>query len=365
MTLNVSEIYHSASSGTTGTLRLEVWLTKAPFAWQSGWRVFTDQIAGSSNGTLGPNQSFFNIVNTQPIVNLPGPGSYYSTLILSQFDSNINTCSASDHFCSVAIGGFTGNFFIPDITSPTVPTGLTASTLSPTKVSLSWNASSDDVAVTAYKVYYNGALIGRVATPGATAFGLTPGKNYQFAVSACDAVGNCSAQSNIATAAGGVELVIHLYQALYGKAPSYAQLNAFRNQVGISNGFSWAASMVAPFNGMSDSDFATLVLNNLGITASSLTISTVVTSVTGAIAYTAIQGALRDYFSVTGVYSRGTVVIQLSEIISNLEGVDVYGTAAASLNKQVSANLDYSTNAANAVASVVVPPAFETPPSPL
>ena len=123
--------------------------------------------------------------------------------------------------------------------------------------------------------------------------------------------------------------------------------------------------MVDPFNGMSDSNFSTLVLNNLGITASGLTTSTVDTSVTGAIAYTAIQGALRDYFSVTGVYSRGTVVIQLSEIISNLEGVDVYGTAAASLNKQVSANLDYSTNAANAVASVVVPPAFETPPSPI
>ena len=172
---------------------------------------------------------------------------------------------------------------------------------------------------------------------------------------------------NASTVTGSAEIAIHTYQALYGKAPSYTQLSGYRNQIGTSDGFTWVASMVAfaPFYGMSDSDFATLVLNNLGITASGLTTSTVDTSVTGAIAYTAIQGALRDYFSVTGVYSRGTVVIQLSEIISNLEGVDVYGTAAASLNKQVSANLDYSTNDANAVASVVVPPAFETPPSPI
>jgi hypothetical protein len=170
---------------------------------------------------------------------------------------------------------------------------------------------------------------------------------------------------NASTVTGSAEIAIHTYQAIYGKAPSYTQLSGYRNQIGTGDGFSWAASMVDPFNGMSDSNFSTLVLNNLGITASGLTTSTVDTSVTGAIAYTAIQGALRDYFSVTGVYSRGTVVIQLSEIISNLEGVDVYGTAAASLNKQVSANLDYSTNAANAVASVVVPPAFETPPSPI
>jgi len=78
--------------------------------------------------------------------------------------------------------------------------------------------------------------------------------------------------------------------------------------------------------------------------------------------------SLADYLKAAGVANRGIVVVQLAEIISNLEGdttFGVYGAAATSFNKQASANLDYSTNAANTVASVVVPPAFQTPPSPL
>ena len=152
---------------------------------------------------------------------------------------------------------------------------------------------------------------------------------------------------------GGNEIAIHVYQALYGQAPSSSQLNSFLSQIGTSNGFSWAASMTAPFNGMSDSDFSTLVLNNLWITANGLTRSTIDTTVTGAVAYAAIQGALRDYFSMTGVPSRGTVVVQFGEIVSNLEGADVYGGAAAALNSQTSRNLTYSSNAANVIAAAV------------
>ncbi|MDO8637748.1 MAG: FG-GAP-like repeat-containing protein, partial [Dehalococcoidia bacterium] len=41
----------------------------------------------------------------------------------------------------------------PDITKPTVPTNLTANAASPTKVDLNWTASTDNVAVTGYKLY--------------------------------------------------------------------------------------------------------------------------------------------------------------------------------------------------------------------
>ena len=172
---------------------------------------------------------------------------------------------------------------------------------------------------------------------------------------------------NASTVFESAEIAIHTYQALYGQAPGYAQLSGYRNQIGTSNGFVWAASMVAvaPFNGMSDSDFSTLILNNMSITPTSLT--TTALFGTGRQAYDALQAALADYLRAAGIANRGTVVVQMAELLSNMEGettFGVYGTAATSFNKQSSANHAYSTNAANTVASAVVPPAFDTPPSP-
>ena len=166
-----------------------------------------------------------------------------------------------------------------------------------------------------------------------------------------------------ATVTGANEIAIHTYQALYGQAPSNAMLIGFVNQIGTSDGFAWAATMIEPFRAMSDSEFSSLVLKNLGITATSLTTSTIDTSVTGAIAYAAIQGALRDYFAVTGVQSRGTVVIQLSKIVSNLEGADVYGAAAIAFNAK--AINDYGNTATYSVpvdiSKITYPDSYQTP----
>ncbi len=171
---------------------------------------------------------------------------------------------------------------------------------------------------------------------------------------------------NASTVTGSAEIAIHTYQAIYGKAPSYRQLSDFRNQIETRGGSVWANAMAEPLNGMSDSDFSTLILNNISVTPTSLT-STLLFGGSRK-AYDDLQAACAVYMNAVGVANRGTVAAQLAEIISNLENdteFGVYGTAATLFNKQVSANLDYSTNAANAVASVVVPPAFETPPSPI
>jgi hypothetical protein len=104
----------------------------------------------------------------------------------------------------------------------------------------------------------------------------------------------------------------------------------------------------------------------MSMTPTSLTSTTLFG--TGRQACDALQAALADHLTAAGIANRGTVVVQMAELLSNMEGdttFGVYGAAATSFNKQVSANIDYSTNPADTVASVVVPPAFETPPSPL
>lgn len=88
----------------------------------------------------------------------------------------------------------------PDTQAPSVPTALSATAVSTTQINLSWHASTDNVAVTTYKVYQGGTLLGSVSSPAASVNGLMAATMYSFTVSACDAAGNCSAQSSSASA---------------------------------------------------------------------------------------------------------------------------------------------------------------------
>ena len=86
-----------------------------------------------------------------------------------------------------------------DTTAPTVPTTLAASGTTTVSTTLSWNASTDNVGVTAYYIYQNGTYKTASATRSFTITGLTAGTTYSFTVKAIDAAGNLSAASNAAS----------------------------------------------------------------------------------------------------------------------------------------------------------------------
>ena len=84
----------------------------------------------------------------------------------------------------------------PDTVAPTAPT-LSAAGTTTTSTNLSWSGATDNVAVTGYDVFRNGALIGSTTT--ATTFavtGLTASTVYTFTVKSKDAAGNVSPDSN-------------------------------------------------------------------------------------------------------------------------------------------------------------------------
>ncbi|HAN18451.1 MAG TPA: peptidase S8, partial [Bacteroidales bacterium] len=81
---------------------------------------------------------------------------------------------------------------VPDTQAPTVPTGLTASSVTQTTAVISWTASTDNVGVTGYEVYRNGTLLSTVTTNSYNATGLTAATTYSFTVKAKDAAGNIS-----------------------------------------------------------------------------------------------------------------------------------------------------------------------------
>ena len=90
---------------------------------------------------------------------------------------------------------------MPDATDPTAPTELGATAVSSTRIDLSWQASSDDVGVTGYRIYRGGGLIATIgATTSYSDTSVTAGNTYSYEVRALDGAGHVSGPSNTATA---------------------------------------------------------------------------------------------------------------------------------------------------------------------
>ena len=171
--------------------------------------------ASSSSGavtTKNANDLLFaaNTVQTHST----GAGSGFTSRMITKPDGDI----VEDRIVS-AIGSYTGTAPVaggawimqmvafkaagsapPDTTPPSVPTGLTATAVSSSQINLAWNASTDNVGVTGYRVYRGGTQIASVSSTTYSDTGLTPSTTYSYTVAAFDAAGNVSAQSSPATA---------------------------------------------------------------------------------------------------------------------------------------------------------------------
>jgi chitodextrinase len=87
-----------------------------------------------------------------------------------------------------------------DTAPPSVPTGLVSSNVTANSLTLSWTASTDNVAVSGYQIFRNGLSIGSTSTTSYTDTGLVASTTYSYTVAASDTSGNVSAQSQPLTA---------------------------------------------------------------------------------------------------------------------------------------------------------------------
>ncbi|MFD3835723.1 carbohydrate binding domain-containing protein [Streptomyces sp. NPDC058642] len=93
-----------------------------------------------------------------------------------------------------------------DTQAPTAPASLRSTGKTSSSVTLAWNASTDNVGVTAYDIYSGSNQVLSVSGTSATVSGLSGSTAYTFTVRARDAAGNSSAASNavsVTTDAGG------------------------------------------------------------------------------------------------------------------------------------------------------------------
>lgn len=84
-----------------------------------------------------------------------------------------------------------------DTQAPTAPANLRVAGVRYESVALAWDASTDNVGVTGYRISRNGVQIAVVTGTTFTASSLTSGTRYTFSVVAVDAAGNVSPASSV------------------------------------------------------------------------------------------------------------------------------------------------------------------------
>jgi subtilisin-like proprotein convertase family protein/subtilisin family serine protease len=78
----------NVGTATSGTVRLELWLTAAP--WDSartntGYAIAVDRFNNDANGELQPGHYFQNVSDKVSLSHLPPPGTYFVTLVATEY----------------------------------------------------------------------------------------------------------------------------------------------------------------------------------------------------------------------------------------------------------------------------------------
>ncbi|MDP2876295.1 MAG: carbohydrate-binding protein [Holophaga sp.] len=132
-----------------------------------------------------------------------------------------------------------------DTQAPSVPSGLATSAVTTTSLTLTWTASTDNVAVTGYRIFRDGTQINTSTIASFQDTGLTASTQYSYTVAAYDAADNISAQCqtvNVTTlaASGGKDAFGNIeaedYTSVSNAIRPEACAEGGSNLTGISNG---------------------------------------------------------------------------------------------------------------------------------
>lgn len=94
--------------------------------------------------------------------------------------------------------------FEADTTDPSIPSNLVATAISSSRIDLSWNASTDNIVVSGYRIFRDGQILGTTTSITYSDIGLTASTTYTYEVEAFDSSLNYSglSASAVATTSG-------------------------------------------------------------------------------------------------------------------------------------------------------------------
>ena len=171
------------SSGTTQTTLSLSTNENATCKYTTSSGISYDSMSNTFSTTGGTSHSVSLLSLTD--------GSIYNYYIKCK-DSTGNK-NTSDYIVSFSVATAT---VVPDTTSPSVPTNLSASVISDSQINLSWSASTDNIGVYSYHIHRNGSLIDSITGTFYSNTGLLPNTSYAYAISALDVAGNESQKSS-------------------------------------------------------------------------------------------------------------------------------------------------------------------------
>lgn len=260
-------------------------------------------------GNQSSSQTLTITIATPPVADTPAPTPHTSTTTAHTSKSTSNTGSGS--------GGSTTPPSSSDTQAPSIPNNLILTASNEYVVAATWNASTDNVGVSGYKVYRDGSLLGTTTNTNYTDYTVVPGNTYTYAVTAYDAAGNTadSFTPNITLATTSIwndfdqpavfhndgtplELGVKFKPKVNGKITGVRFYKA-SGDTGTHDGTLWTSSgtllATATFSGETSSGWQQVTFNTpVDVTANT----------TYVVSYTTPQGkygATLDYFAAAGI----------------------------------------------------------------
>ncbi|WP_452602834.1 M36 family metallopeptidase [Pontimicrobium sp. MEBiC06410] len=172
LTNPTANFHYQMIGNAVGTIRLEVRVDGAQ-TWTEIWSQTGDQ----GINWVGESVSL---------------SAYVGETIQLRYRATTGTSWQGD----IAIDAFNITSTTVDTEAPSIPLNLVSTGITQTTVDLSWDASTDNVAVTAYEVFQGNTSLGDVTNTTMQVTGLTANTAYAFRVRAKDAAGNNSGFSN-------------------------------------------------------------------------------------------------------------------------------------------------------------------------
>jgi Cellulose binding domain/Fibronectin type III domain/Glycosyl hydrolases family 18 len=178
-------------------------ITNGTSASISSWSVTFDLPAGLTLGSywdalMSSNGQHITASNREYNGTVAAGASVSFGFLVNGGSGAPTNCLVNGAACATGGGGSSGG--TGDGTAPSAPGNLHSTGVTASSVSLAWNAATDNVGVTGYRIYQGSTLASTVTGTSATISGLAAGTTYSFTVKATDAAGNLSAASNTVTA---------------------------------------------------------------------------------------------------------------------------------------------------------------------
>ncbi|CAD7798186.1 Extracellular ribonuclease [Chryseobacterium aquaeductus] len=246
---NGSKVGSSTSSGFSGTVFEPIDEFKGDVARMVFYFVtrYQNQLSGFSSGSMLGSSAFPGLQTWELNVLL----AWHNQDPVSQAEINRNNASYTfqgnrnpfidnPNYVNQIWGSQTPT---QDTQAPTVVTNLAIPSKTANSISLTWNASTDNVAVTSYDVYMNGSLKTNVNSTSTTVTGLNPSTTYSFYVKAKDAAGNASANSSTVstTTNAGTTNPTNCINETFETIPS-SSASSYSTRTWTNGGITWTAT---------------------------------------------------------------------------------------------------------------------------